>query len=322
MESKTTTLKKVPLEKRGNFIFRQELNSYTPTPTVKCGIISNFAFLLVCLAIGIPSLIYSEKKKEIKIEYTKCYENRKNNNDNICTLYFVVDKTLNGPLFLYYELNNFFMNHRKFVKSKIWAQLRGEEVKETSTCENAWTMKEMFGEESVYYTNEWGHTFQPTDPANPCGLFARAFFNDTYTMYNNHTNSQITIDETKISNKYLREKFFKRNKNYQETQWIDVQNEHFINWMNVETFDNFRKLWGRIPTSLPKGSYKINVVDNYNVTMYKTKKFVVITDSNPLGENNFFGWLLIAVSIYCFLVTLILWVIRLSNRDKIFQLKE
>ena len=92
--------------------------------------------------------------------------------------------------------------------------------------------------------------------------------------------------------------------------------------MNVETFDNFRKLWGRIPTSLPKGSYKINVVDNYNVTMYKAKKFVVITDSNPLGENNFFGWLLIAVSIYCFLVTLILWVIRLSNRDKIFQLKE
>ena len=110
MESKTTTLKKVPLEKRGNFIFRQELNSYTPTPTVKCGIISNFAFLLVCLAIGIPSLIYSENKKEIKIEYTKCYENRKNNNDNICTLYFVVDKTLNGTLFLYDELNKINMN--------------------------------------------------------------------------------------------------------------------------------------------------------------------------------------------------------------------
>lgn len=183
-------------------------------------------------------------------------------------------------------------------------------------------MEQMFGEESVYYTNEWGHTFNKTDIANPCGLIARAFFNDTYTLHNNDLDMNIPINETLISNSYLRKQFYKRNKNYKEKQWIDVENEHFINWMNVETFDNFRKLWGRITMDLPAGNYSITVNDNYNVDMYKAKKFIVITDANPLGQNNFLGWLLVAIGIYCSLVILVLWVIKLSNKEKIFQLNE
>ena len=132
----------------------------------------------------------------------------------------------------------------------------------------------------------------------------------------------IPINETLISNSYLRKQFYKRNKNYKEKQWIDVENEHFINWMNVETFDNFRKLWGRITMDLPAGNYSITVNDNYNVDMYKAKKFIVITDANPLGQNNFLGWLLVAIGIYCSLVILVLWVIKLSNKEKIFQLNE
>ena len=319
IRSVDSNMKKAKLQKRGNFILRQEIDSYTPSFNVRCGIITNLVFLIVAVGLGTPMIILANNTNEIRIEYTKC---RKNNDDNnTCKLSFTTKK-LSEPLFLYYELNNFFMNHRKFVKSKIWAQLRGDEVSSKQTCDDAWTMEQMFGEESVYYTNEWGHTFNKTDIANPCGLIARAFFNDTYTLHNNDLDMNIPINETLISNSYLRKQFYKRNKNYKEKQRIDVENEHFINWMNVETFDNFRKLWGRITMDLPAGNYSITVNDNYNVDMYKAKKFIVITDANPLGQNNFLGWLLVAIGIYCSLVILVLWVIKLSNKEKIFQLNE
>ena len=53
--------KKNPITKRSNFILRQELKSYTPESNAKCGIISNFIFMICCLSIGIPSVIYSKQ---------------------------------------------------------------------------------------------------------------------------------------------------------------------------------------------------------------------------------------------------------------------
>jgi len=38
-----------------------------------------------------------------------------------------ITEKINPPIFLYYEFDNFFLNHRALVKSKIWAQLTGEE---------------------------------------------------------------------------------------------------------------------------------------------------------------------------------------------------
>jgi hypothetical protein len=46
--------------------------------------------------------------------------------NKICSKSFEVTETMKAPVFLYYELENFYMNHRKFVKSKVWKQLKGE----------------------------------------------------------------------------------------------------------------------------------------------------------------------------------------------------
>ena len=305
-------------KKRGNFILRQELSSYTPKCSPKCGIISNFIFMICCLGISIPQIIYSKNHLEYKINYTNC----KSNNNNICNITFEIDKKLKSKVLIYYQLNNFYLNYRKFVKSKNWEQLRGEDVKGKS-CEHLNTMEEMFGNNSIFYTNEWNHTFKKKDVANPCGLFARSFFNDSYELYKNINEDQlikIDINEKEISNKYLREKFFKRNKNYKKTQWIDVENEHFINWMNVETFHNFRKLWGRIENDLDVGNYTFLIKNNYDISQYNAEKFIVLSDSNIFGENNFFGYFLLAIASYCFIVILILWVLILSNKKKMFDM--
>lgn len=309
------------LKKRGNFIFRQELNDYTPNWNENCGITFDLILLFAFLAIGIPSYIYSVNQKEFLMEYTKCGETEKK--QNTCTIEFNIDFEIKKGALLYYQLDNFFINHRKLVKSKSWSQLRGNTIKsKIANCDESWTMKEMFGEDSPYYTNKWGHQFSPEDPASPCGLFPRSFFNDTYQLYKLEGGSErrITINETLISNKYLRKTFFKRTENYQETQWIDVEDEHFINWINTETFNDFRKLWGRIEEPITRGRYKIVIKDNFLASLYNAKKYFAIVSGNPLGENKILSIILIGCSSYLFIVILVLWVVKFSKRDKMFDI--
>ena len=119
----------------------------------------------------------------------------------------------------------------------------------------------MFTKNSSYYNKTMESYF--FNIASPCGLFARSYFIDTYNLtYENGT--FIKFDETGIANKYLKNKFFKRRKDYKIKQWIDVEND-FINWMNVETFNFFRKLWDKIYINLNPGIYYLIIKDNYDV---------------------------------------------------------
>jgi hypothetical protein len=60
-------------KKRGNFLLRQELKSYTPECNPTCGIIFNIVTLLVFAGLGVPMIIFSESVKEYQIDYTKWY---------------------------------------------------------------------------------------------------------------------------------------------------------------------------------------------------------------------------------------------------------
>lgn len=75
---------------------------------------------------------------------------------------------------------------------------------------------------------------------------------------------KINIYEEGISNKYEKEKFYKRYENYSEVQWMDVENEHFIVWMAMETYSKFRKLWGVIKQDLRPNNYTIIVQESNN----------------------------------------------------------
>jgi len=52
---------------------------------------------------------------------------------------------------------------------------------------------------------------------------------------------------------------FKRDKDYQNTQWLDVENEHFIVWMQMESFPDFSKMYGRIQQVLNPGNYTFKI---------------------------------------------------------------
>jgi hypothetical protein len=41
-----------------------------------------------------------------------------------------------------------------------------------------------------------------------------------------------------------------------------VENEHFIVWMAMETYKNFRKLWGRIDMDLRPDNYTLLITES------------------------------------------------------------
>lgn len=78
------------------------------------------------------------------------------------------------------------------------------------------------------------------------------------------------INEKNISQEYDRKHMFKRDSNYLETQWLDVEDEHFMVWMQMESFPTFRKLWGKIDNEMIDGiDYRVNITSSKLHPLYR-----------------------------------------------------
>lgn len=81
-----------------------------------------------------------------------------------CRIQFYVPEELKTPVLLYYQLTNFYQNHRRYVKSFDQAQLNGE-FRDNSSIDASDCDPLQLGEDGKAYY--------------PCGLIANSMFNDT-----------------------------------------------------------------------------------------------------------------------------------------------
>lgn len=120
-----------------------------------------------------------------------------------------------------------------------------------------------------------GTPLEPDAVANPCGLVAKSYFNDSYTFFDTDPSglsdaglkaANITIDDTNIAWKSDAENKFKNCEGctfkdgtpaptWEYVQWTSVTDPHFIVWMRTAGLPNFRKLWGQIDEKLSAGTY-------------------------------------------------------------------
>lgn len=94
---------------------------------------------------------------------------------------FEIDDDMDGPVFFYYELVNFFQNHRKYVDSFSYEQLKGDDLdeEELTTCDPVVTMDDLEKKPEHLFG---GLSLDDDDVANPCGLIAKTVFNDTFVL--------------------------------------------------------------------------------------------------------------------------------------------
>lgn len=110
-------------------------------------------------------------------------------------------------MYVYYQLDNFYQNHRRYVKSRDYKQLGGversaDEVK--TTCDPI-VMNSDLAPQITKSIN--GEALDPKDVANPCGLIAKSYFTDSYylnptSVVNGKTvtsKKNITIDDSNIA---------------------------------------------------------------------------------------------------------------------------
>ena len=230
-------------------------------------------FGIVFLIIGIWLLSISNQIIEKSVQYdTICGKpSREDPSKNICqdnSFKIELKEKVEGPVFVYYQLDNFYQNHRRYVKSRSDPQLAGEYrvVKDLSSCDPITTVDHLWDNQK---TSKSGKQLADDMPAIPCGLVAKSYFNDTFTLQKVGEANPVDIKDDKIAwesdiaykfnnikieGKELPERSDSPT-DWKDIQWLDMTEERFIVWMRTAGLPNFRKLWGRIPDGLAEGTY-------------------------------------------------------------------
>lgn len=283
---------------------QQELPACKPVLT-PAWIIMAFALIaLVFIPIGLASLSASNQVVEIVDRYdVDCIPEQLQNDqlayiqnsetNKTCIRNLIVPKKMNGPVYIYYQLDNFYQNHRRYVKSRSDKQLRSKTYEHvTDSC-------------------------KPEDEANgsaivPCGLIAWSLFNDTYKF--SLDSKVLEVNKKNIAWKSDRDQKFGSAvypKNFQSGELIGgaklnasiplSEQEDLIVWMRTAALPTFRKLYGKIEVDL-KLNDNITVViqNNYNTYTFGGKKKLVLSTTTWIGgKNDFLGVAYVTVGGIC-----------------------
>lgn len=220
--------------------------------------------------------------------------------ETLCELRFKVTKVINGPVFQYYRLHNYYQNQRLYVRSVDWAQLRGDKLSHTELSDCAPLVAPNDVGVPVYY---------------PCGLIANSMFNDTIGPMVPATTGDAKVypfpakditwssdgkkyGPTKYSLKeILPPPFWQANRRLvnEDGTYKAIPNLHkderFQNWMKVAGLPTFRKVYGRHPGDIPAGTYTVLISSTYEVSSYGAEKALVISNTSWVGgKNPFLGF--------------------------------
>ncbi|KAL3643289.1 ALA-interacting subunit 3 [Castilleja foliolosa] len=295
---------------------QQELPACKPILTPKW-VISTFLLVsVVFIPIGVVSLLASRDVTEIVYRYdSECVPQDLRNDtvgyiqgsrDKTCNRVITVPKRMEQPIYVYYQLDNFYQNHRRYVRSRNDQQLRSAgSGSETSSCSPE-------------------DTTSDGQPIVPCGLIAWSLFNDTYGITRN--NQQLAINKRGISWESDRDRKFGDNvfpRNFQNgtlrggaTLNASIplsQQEDLIVWMRTAALPTFRKLYGKIEVDLQLGeTINVTFMNYYNTYSFNGKKKLVLSTTSWLGgKNDFVGIAYLTVGGLCFFLAMVFTLIYL-----------
>ncbi|KAK1326379.1 putative ALA-interacting subunit 2 [Acorus calamus] len=288
---------------------QQNLPSCKPALTPGSVIAIFILIGIVFVPVGLVTLRVSQSVIEIVERYdVECIpEEYKNNKvayirdssiSKNCSRILKVSKHMKAPIYIYYQLDNYYQNHRRYVKSRSDRQLQeGLKYKDISSCKP---------EESSNGL-----------PIVPCGLIAWSLFNDTFTFI--HESVELNVNRKNIAWQSDRDHKFGKDVypfNFQNGTLVGgkrldpniplSEQEDLIVWMRTAALPSFRKLYGRIEVDLDAGDLiNVDIVNNYDTYSFGGKKKLVLTTSGWLGsKNDFLGIAYMVTGFSCIFIAI------------------
>jgi len=269
---------------------QQKLKAWQPILTPIPVIVSFILIGVIFIPVGYVLLDASNSVVQYQSEaYEDC---QKLNELNECNITFS-NINMKAPIYLYYKLENYYQNHRRYVKSRSDAQLRGQQVTSLTDLSDC-----------APYISASSNSSSPDYFYNPCGLIARSLFNDTFILQNATYIVPLSKDGVAWKSD-LDSKFNNPPGNTGVRVIPDFKDVDFIVWMRTAALPTFRKLYRVINTDL-QGDYTVTIRNNYNVTSFGGHKYVVLSTTSWLGgKNPFLGYAYMVVGAICIILGII-----------------
>eukprot|EP00884_Botryococcus_braunii_P008318 jgi/Botrbrau1/17488/Bobra.0054s0071.2 len=212
-------------------------------------------------------------------------------------------------VYVYYHLNSFYQNHKRYVRSRDDSQNGGNTGTPASQCDPQQYIR---GQQNSSLPNDGGIV--------PCGLIAWSFFNDTFAVSlqrgDTGTALPVVVDDSNIAWPYDANHLYGavQPENYNveaglrggnTSTMVLNKNQHWMVWMRPAAAPSFRKLWGVIHDDIPAGTIvRVDVQNRYNTYLFNGQKtFVLSTSSWVGGRKVFLGAVYIVVAGLSFLFT-------------------
>lgn len=287
------------------FILRfayQKLRGYRPVFRARTAEIFFFLAGTLLLALGIPILIASVNIQEIKTRYDDkgLMENLTNSarEDALWqagdegvqySIPVNITETLKPPIWVVIELNTFFQNYRRYVRSYDAQQMHdnGSAIPGASACEPF-----------QFVGNSEDSSLLADGAIVPCGQIAHSNFNDTYSL--SLDGQPIEIDDSDIAWSSDRKHLYgpvepinyniyppARGGNTSST--VLNENQHWMVWMRPGAKRVVQKLYGKLNQPLSAGSsLDIAVQNRYNTYAFGSEKKIILTTNSWVGGKNIF----------------------------------
>ena len=163
------------------------------TPTYHCSVSCFVVLFTMYLTIGLVVFFKASELSDLQIRYDDICQG-----EQLCIFNYTMNVTLVRPK-IYYRLENFYANHRKFVKSRSYKQLRGQQLDLSEIdkkCTPILTVHDLGQLPEVY---DYLPPESDSETAYPCGLIAKYKFNDTFKIVENESRKTVQIVESDIT---------------------------------------------------------------------------------------------------------------------------
>eukprot|EP00210_Caulerpa_lentillifera_P007271 g6954.t2 len=317
-------------------LIRQDLPSvWDPRPSVFRSVL--FFAILSFITVPLASTIIwqTHQNTEIILRYDSYIDSNKTLDNNIrkqqilnnsgsgilITNTLTIREDLESPVYVYYELKDFYQNHKRYVRSVEFEQIGKGNISasDLSVCKP--------------YRLIPGNGSTDERVINPCGLLAHSYFNDTFKLQSSWTSDVadlgLKMKETGIATEWDRKylygdheaKNFNEDVNTRGGGQIEGplnEDEHFMVWMKVGSRPTVRKLYGIIESDIPKGAHLTFEIQNrYNTYDFSGEKRLILSTANWTGGRDIFTGILFFVigGMSALACLVILFVDRRVNRE-------